>query len=231
MENTDTPIQIDIVSDVVCPWCYIGQARLKQALGQVPADKVKVSWKPFQLRPDMPLGGRDSKAFMKEKFGDAADAMIARVEEHAHQEQLPMDFSKVEKAPNTLEAHRLMWLAQQEGKDDQLAYLLFQAYFAEGKDVEGTSSLLNIGREAGLSDTALQKFEHSKEGLKEVQQEEYQYRNAGVTAVPSFIVNNKYLVQGAQPAEAFLELFERLSPQLTPAMKNGGSCNDDNCEF
>lgn len=221
-------IKIDIVSDIVCPWCYIGQSRLQKALDQVSDKNIQVSWKPFQLRPDMPIGGMDSKQLMQEKFGDKAESLIAQVEANAQQEGLPMDFSKVETAPNTIEAHRLMWFALKEGKDDKLAHLLFKAYFAEGKDVEGHASLVELGREAGVSEEALTKFAETDEGRDEVKYEERQYRMSGVSAVPSFIVNDKYLVQGAQPAEAFLELFQKVSPALTKVAE-GDACEGDDC--
>lgn len=223
------PIKVDIVSDIVCPWCYIGQSRLKKALEQLPAGTVSISWKPFQLRPDMPVGGMDSQRLMQEKFGDKASGMIAQVEENAHKEGLPMDFSKVSKAPNTIEAHRLMWFAQKEGKEDALAHILFKAYFAEGKDVEDRSSLANLGKEAGLSEEALRQFTETEEGRDEVRYEERQYRASGISAVPSFIVNDKYLLQGAQPAEAFLELFNKVSPKFTEVGKGPG-CEGDDCE-
>jgi predicted DsbA family dithiol-disulfide isomerase len=203
------PISIDIVSDVVCPWCYIGQARLRKALALLPHRAFQVAWRPFQLNPDLPAGGVDREEYLRQRFGARMPELAAQVEQAARAEGLPIDFSRQARLPNTLQAHRLLATAHAQGRGDDLAQRLFRAYFAEGGDVEGKEALAAFGREAGLDEASIARFLQSDEGLDEVRYEEYQYRRAGIAAVPSFIINQRYLVQGAQPPQPLAEAIEQ----------------------
>jgi predicted DsbA family dithiol-disulfide isomerase len=220
-------IKIDIVSDVACPWCYIGQERLRKAMEALPHIDFQVEWKPFQLQPDMPAEGADKVQFMAKKFGPKAKSMEEHVSLTARQEGLPIDFDKMTRMPNTLQAHRLMAFGKREGIEHQMAYLLFKAYFADGKLVGEKETLLGIGQEAGLSEASLDKFMNTDEGLEEVRYEEHHYRQAGINSVPSFIINDQYLVQGAQPSEVLIDAFEQVA--AIPEGK-GHACHDGHCD-
>jgi predicted DsbA family dithiol-disulfide isomerase len=210
-------IKIDIVSDIVCPWCYIGKKRLEEALEKLDAE-VEVNWKPYQLHPQLPAGGMEREAFMTMKFGNNGKDFFKEISALAKSEGLEIDTDRIEHIPNTLKAHRLMWFASQQGKESELAQLLFISYFAKGEDPESDEILLKAAEKAGLNIDETAAFLQSDEGLEEVMEDEDLYRNSGISGVPSFVINNKYLIQGAQPAKVFLDTFKQMG--LTPQKKS-----------
>ncbi len=199
-------VTIDVVSDVVCPWCYIGKARLDQAIANVASDiLVTVNWRPYQLNPDLPPEGVDHKAHLAAKLGgqeavDRAHEMLAGLGE---QDGIAFDFDAVTISPNTLDAHRLIRWALTEGGDTQseVASLLFKANFEEGRNIGDHAVLLDIAAEAGLDRAVITALLASDADKDAVSEEIDMARGMGVTGVPCFIVDSKYAVMGAQSVE------------------------------
>lgn len=202
-------IKIDIVSDLVCPWCYIGQKRLNDALAQTDYE-VEISWKPFQLHPELEKEGMEKNAFLSKKFGSKGANIFDQVKAIADSESLPMNPNNIGNIPNTVDVHRLMWLAKKEGKDLKLALSLFEAYFVNGKDFSKQETLVSIGVDCGMDKTQIENFLVSDEGKKEVLEEEKSYREAGIKGVPTFIINDQFMIQGAQSPDVFLNAFEQV---------------------
>jgi predicted DsbA family dithiol-disulfide isomerase len=199
-------VNIDVVSDVVCPWCYLGKARLDQAIANVANDiLVTVNWRPYQLNPDLPPDGVDHKAHLAAKLGgqaavDRAHEMLAGLGE---QDGIAFDFDAVKISPNTLDAHRLIRWALTEGGDTQneVAALLFKANFEQGRNIGDHTVLLDIAAEAGLDRTVIAALLASDADKDAVSEEIEMARDMGVTGVPCFIVDSKYAVMGAQSVE------------------------------
>ena len=153
---TDRGVTIDIYSDIVCPWCYVGKRRLERALAQLNGGAhARITWCPFQLNPTMPSDGMDRAAYLKAKFGslEAFGPMEEQLLIAGTDEQIPFDFEKIQRTPNTFLAHRLVWYAAQQGKQDKVVEALFRAYFLEGKNIGDPKSLTHVAAEAGLDRT------------------------------------------------------------------------------
>jgi predicted DsbA family dithiol-disulfide isomerase len=173
---------------------------------------VNVRWKPFQLNPGMPKEGMDRREYREKKFGSAArvEEMDRRMLAVGKEEGIPFALDKIRKSPNTFDAHRLTWLAGQEGVQEAVVDGLFRAFFTEGRDIGDRSVLTEIGAHAGLDRDAVAAFLDSDAGAQEVRDEEQQGREIGVDAVPTFIIGGKFLVSGAQNPEVFVEAFRSL---------------------
>ncbi len=200
---------IDIVSDAICPWCYIGKRRLERALAMVPQIVVQVGWRPFQLNPDMPLEGMDRQEYLRRKFGDRAGGnMYDAVKEAGRGEGIPFRFERIRRTPNTLLAHRLIALARREKVQDEVVEALFHGYFTEGADIGRTDTLATLVEPTGLDPDRVRAYLESDEDLAGIKAEDQFARQIGIQGVPCFIIDRKYALSGAQPPEAFLEVFE-----------------------
>jgi len=215
MSAEKTKLRVDVISDVVCPWCYLGKRHLERAIEQV-ADRfdVEVEWHPFQLNPDMPREGRDWAEYVTERFGsmDRLREGQARLIQAGKAQGIDYAFEKVSRAVNTLDAHRLIWFAKERGglgKQDEVAEALFAANFLEGRDVGDRGTLLEIAEKAGLDRAEVEEMLGSKSGEEQVQFSEMQARQLGVSGVPFFIAGGKHAVSGAQPVEVLVSLLER----------------------
>ncbi|MCF3638652.1 DsbA family oxidoreductase [Rhizobium sp. TRM95111] len=199
-------VTIDLVSDVVCPWCYLGKKRLEQALAQVSGEvRAAVTFRPYQLNPDMPLEGKNHKAWLTEKFGsrEAVDQAHQRLAALGHEAGIAFDFDAVEKSPNTLDAHRLIRWAMIEGPDVQakVASSLFKAYFEDGRDVGDRTVLLDIAEASGMDRAVVCALFSAGADIDSVKEEIGMAREMGITGVPCFILDNQYAVVGAQSVE------------------------------
>jgi predicted DsbA family dithiol-disulfide isomerase len=198
-------IQIDIYSDIVCPWCYVGKRRLERALILVGSD-VNVTWRPFQLNPTMPLDGMDRTVYLKAKFGSLE--VFGRMEEQliavGAEEGIPFTFEKIQRTPNTFAAHRLVWYAAQRGKQNEVVESLFRAYFLEGENIGVLKTLSHVIDEAGLDRTETEEFLKSEKGAVEVKAEEAVGRRLGIRGVPYFVFNGTVSISGAQPLDIFV---------------------------
>ena len=221
-------IKIDIFSDVVCPWCYVGKKRLERALAQRPGDAVEILWHPFQLNPAAPAAGLPRQEYLSRKFGgpERLRMLDARMKEVGAAEGIDFRQEKIARTPNTLEAHRLMWWAAQDGRQNALADALFRAYFTEGRDIGDRAVLAGVAGAAGLDPARAAAFLTSAEGREEVLGEERMAKDAGLNAVPFFIINNQTVVQGAEAPEIFLQAIEKSAP----GTKAGGTCGEGACQ-
>jgi predicted DsbA family dithiol-disulfide isomerase len=213
---TKPTIKIDVVSDVVCPWCYIGKRRLEKAIAEV-SDQidVEIEYLPFELNPDMPAGGRNQKEYLTKKFGSETKYLqiVNHVTEVAKQEGLQFDFKKQNISPNTRNAHRLIWFAKNHGKQIEMKEAVMKAYFEDGIDLTKTESLISIATHVGLDAEKTKMFLSSAEGIAEVTTEEMLNAQRGITGVPFYIINNQYGVSGAQPSEVFIKALLEISSE------------------
>jgi predicted DsbA family dithiol-disulfide isomerase len=223
-------IKIAVVSDVVCPWCYIGKRRLEKAVDQL-KDRFDfdIAYYPFELNPEAPVSGIDNKKHLTEKFGsEAAYAQLTgNVARVAASEGLQFNFEKQKISPNTRNAHRLLLLAREYGKQLELTEAFFKAYFSDGVDLSKNESLQAIAAGVGLPGEKVKIFLESDTGRTEVVAAEKELQSMGITGVPFYIINDKYGVSGAQPTSAFLSAFENIGKEITTAE----SCDVDqkNC--
>lgn len=200
---------IDIVSDAICPWCYIGKRRLEKALAIAPQSDLQIGWRPFQLNPDMPAEGMDRQEYLRLKFGDRAGGnMYQAVEEAGRGEDIPFAFERIKRTPNTILAHRLIRYAQREGRQDEAVETLFKAYFTEGANIGEIDTLVGLAQAMQLDPAAVRAFLESDADADTIRSEDAFARQIGIQGVPCFIIERKYAVSGAQPPEAFLEIFE-----------------------
>jgi predicted DsbA family dithiol-disulfide isomerase len=214
-------LQIDVISDVVCPWCFIGQKKLARALEvyreKNPAgDAPKVVWHPFQLNPDMPEAGVDRGDYLKRKFGGRSTEIYARVSAAGAEVGIPFAFDKVTRQPNTLAAHSLIALAGEAGLQGGLVEALFRAYFIDGRDLTANETLSAIACEAGLARDAVDACLASAQARKHVQAEDSQARRIGVEGVPYFVFNGRHAVSGAHDPEVLVDAMLK-SERETPA--------------
>ncbi|MDH5195036.1 MAG: DsbA family oxidoreductase [Nitrospira sp.] len=204
---TDQNVQIEVYSDVICPWCYVGKRRLERALQQVGETvKTRVVWRPFQLNPTMPKNGMDRRQYLEAKFGgpEAARTIYDQVAAAGAAEHIPFAFDRIARTPNTFAAHRLIWLAGHRGKQEEMVEALFLRYFVEGGDIGSIETLSLVAAQAGLDQTATETFLTGDEGVGEVKAEEAAGHRSGIRGVPYFIVNGAYALSGAQPPEQFV---------------------------
>ncbi|MBI1769244.1 MAG: DsbA family oxidoreductase [Bacteroidetes bacterium] len=211
---TKPVIKIDVVSDVVCPWCYIGKRRLEKAIDQLKNDfDFEVEYHPFELNPTMPAEGRDQKEYLSAKFGgeERYHQITDRTAKVAALEGLKFDFSKQKISPNTLNSHRLIAFAKRKGKQAEIKEALMSAYFEKGTDLSKVENLVSIAAEHGLDARETELFLNSDELIAEVKLEEQLNYQRGISGVPFYIINNKYGVSGAQPTEVFVNTFKEIA--------------------
>lgn len=209
-------ITIDVVSDVVCPWCYLGRKRLEQAIESIKDElAVSVTFRPYQLNPDMPPEGVDHKKHLAEKLGgtDAVDRAHDMLTGLGHEAGIDFDFAAVKISPNTLDAHRLLRWAMIEGTEVQgrVALALFKAYFEEGRNVGDRTVLLDIAEASGMDRAVVSALFSAGADVDSVKEEISMAREMGVTGVPCFIIDNKYAVMGAQSADVLTDAFREIA--------------------
>ena len=209
--NARTPVRIDVFSDTVCPWCWIGKRRLERTLESLPHLEAKVLWHAFQLNPGMPAEGMDRREYLAAKFGgaDNARATYGRVTAEGARESLPFDFAAITRTPNTLDSHRLVrWAANEAPGQEPMVEALFEAYFARGEDVGDRGVLARVAGAAGYDESGATALLAGDEGRAEAAHEDMQARRAGITGVPCFILDGKVAVPGAVEPGVFLRVFD-----------------------
>lgn len=209
---------IDIYSDLACPWCYIGKRRLDAALAEF-GGKVDVSFRPYQLDPGAPETATPLRAHLERRFGPRVDAMLQHVSSVASGEGITMDWMQAVSV-NTRTAHRLLRLARLEygpAVERQLAEQLFGLHFSRGGNVADHAQLTAEAVAAGMEEQRVAAYLASGEGAQELAQEFEHARRRGIAAVPTFVVNGRHVVQGAQPAEVLLDVLERVSAEESTA--------------
>jgi predicted DsbA family dithiol-disulfide isomerase len=201
-------MRIDIWSDIVCPWCYIGETRFDRALAQFDG-KVEIRRHPFQLDPEAPIPGVPALERYQKKFGDDAPDMLERVTSEASREGLTFNFDTALTA-NTIDAHRALAFARARGKEHELENSLFAAYFTEGLDISDRAVLARRGAGVGLDEAELAAYLESDAGVDELRREFAASFEAGITSVPSFVFNGEFLVPGAVDTPTFLRILEQM---------------------
>ena len=209
-------IRIDVVSDVVCPWCYVGAERLRQALAKLPDISAEVHWRPFQLDPTIPPEGLERKAYMRAKFGNddsRLKEMHDRLIESTRDAGIPFAFDKIEIAANTIDAHRLIRWAAGQGQEiqDKVVRALFKANFVEGRRIGDHAVLLEIAEESGMDGSVVSALLPTDADRDAVRAEIEQAQRMGVTGVPCFLLENKYAVMGAQPTDALADAIRQVA--------------------
>ncbi|KEJ94735.1 Predicted dithiol-disulfide isomerase, DsbA family [Pseudosulfitobacter pseudonitzschiae] len=210
-----TTIKLDIMSDPICPWCYIGKSYLDRALEQNPDHPFVIEWHPFQLNPDMPAEGMDRRAYLEAKFGGKEGAVkaYAPVVEHAQKAGLKIDFEAMKRTPNTLNAHRLIHWAGIEGRQTAAVSALFKAYFVEGRDIGDTDTLADIADGIELDAAVIRRLLDTDADQQQIIDRDAHSRKMGITSVPTFIVAGKHAVPGAQPPDLWSKVIAELNEQ------------------
>jgi predicted DsbA family dithiol-disulfide isomerase len=224
-------VLVEIYSDVVCPWCYIGKRRFEDALSRFEGrDDVTVVWRPFQLDPHAPTTPTPVADAYARKFGgpEQAGRMIERVTTTAAGDGLEFRLDIAQRA-NTFDAHRLIDYAARHGRQGAMKERLLQAYFVDGLDVADPSVLAGLAADAGLDAEDVRRFLASDERQAELREELMQGLERGVTAVPTFVFENTWAVPGAQDAETMLRVLRTVAERITPATPAAGVCDDDAC--
>jgi predicted DsbA family dithiol-disulfide isomerase len=208
-------LEIDVVSDVVCPWCYLGKRKLDAAMKQVDKFAYDVRWRPFQLDPTIPPEGMDRTEYMSRKFGPEKIAAIhARLEEAGKEEGIAFAFDKITRSPNTLDAHRLIRWVQSSGKQSEIVERLFSLYFVEGQDIGDRQVLIEVARQAGLDADLITRLLIESVDTIPVQEEMSTAARMGISGVPFFIFGGKYAVSGAQPVDALVGVIWKAGSEL-----------------
>ena len=214
MTSAPPLLSIDIVSDVVCPWCFIGKRRLEAALARREANGQPMPrWLAFQLNPDIPAGGIDRRSYLEQKFGgpERAKQIYARIKAAGEEVGIAFDFDRIVRQPNTVDAHRLLAWAQDANPvaADALVERLFRAYFIEGVNIGDIDALATLAGDAGFDAVAARAWLVSDAGRAAIAAEEQRARELGVTGVPFFVFNQRLAVSGAQPPEVLLDAMEQ----------------------
>ena len=196
--------ELSVISDAICPWCYVGKRRLEQAFALIDgAQTFKVTWRPFQLNPDMPKQGIERREYRMRKFGswERSLQLDAQLKEVGKSVGIDFRHDLMKRTPNTFDAHRLIWFADKAGAQDAMVERLFRAYFSEGHDIGDRRVLAELAGDAGLERARVEAFLASEQGTIEVAADEAVAKRAGLNGVPTFVLDGRVLFSGAQPAE------------------------------
>jgi len=212
--------EIDVISDVVCPWCYIGKRHLERALelwrARYPDEFPTVRWHPFQLNPQLPAGGVPRKQYLEDKFGgpERAKEIYARVSAAGKRAGIEFAFDAIQVQPNTIDAHRLMHFAGERGLQDAMAEVMFRRYFEQGADLTDKAILADIAAQAGMNRDEALTYLTSDADRVLIEEQDRRARSTGVQGVPFFIFNQRLALSGAQPPEAMMEAMEKAREEV-----------------
>ncbi len=202
-------MQVAIVSDTICPWCYIGKRRFERAKAGRPAE-LAVEWRPFQLNPDMPAEGVDRTRYLVAKFGseERVSEIFEAIEQAGESEGIKFVFDRIARTPNTVDSHRLIEYAGAHNAQDGVVEALFHRYFEQGEDISDHGVLTAAGVDGGLDEDELRRYLDGGDGVDEIKKESEAASRAGISGVPCFIFEGRYAVSGAQPPDVFERVFE-----------------------
>ncbi|MDA9004718.1 DsbA family oxidoreductase [Amylibacter sp.] len=212
--------KIDIISDPICPWCYIGKTRLDRALELNPTHNFIIEWHPFQLNPTMPKDGMDRREYLEAKFGGQKEAIevYSNIDKTATETGLSLNFGGIKRTPNTIDAHRLIHWAGIEGRQNSIIDRLFKAYFQEGRDISEHSVLTRIASAAGMDQDVVRSLLKSDADKDDIKARDTDARKRGIQGVPAFVVANEYIIQGAQTIDIWDNIIKEIQEVIS---KNG----------
>lgn len=204
---------IEIISDPICPWCYIGKTRFERALAERPDHPFKISWSPFQLNPNMPAEGMDRREYLERKFGgkEGAVQVYSDIVNAAKSDGLEIDIEKIKRTPNTINAHRLIHWAGVEGRQNEVVAALFVANFQEGKDISDPAVLADIAESAGMDRAVVERLLASDADIAETRAADETAREMGVRGVPTFLIDGQYVVTGARETAFWVDLIDEIN--------------------
>lgn len=212
-------MQIDIVSDTVCPWCFIGKRRIERAMALRPDVKFDVIWRPYRLDPSIPREGVDRRAYLKAKFGDSprTSAMGDAIRSEGASEGIAFAFDKIARSPNTLDSHRVIRWSANAGVQNEVVERLFQAYFIEGRDIGNSDVLSEVAGKAGMDGELVGTLLAGDADLESVEREAGLANEMGITGVPTFIFDSKFMISGAREAELLVRVIDKArTSELVP---------------
>lgn len=203
-------MKIDIISDTVCPWCFIGKRRLERALKKRPDIDADVRWHPFQLNPEMPLDGIDRQTYLNLKFGGSINAqeVYSNIINAGASEDLDFNFTAISRTPNSLLSHRLIYFCRNNSYQSIISENLFRSYFFHGLDIGEQRNLVRISEESGLNAIEVERYLRSDNDSQLIRTQDKRSRELGISGVPCFIINDEFVVSGAQEPEVFLQVFD-----------------------
>ncbi|MDA1354963.1 MAG: DsbA family oxidoreductase [Proteobacteria bacterium] len=203
-------MKVMIVSDTICPWCYVGKRRFERAFAERTDVKPDIEWRPFQLNPDMPADGLDRGAYMRAKFGtdERAEEIYATIRSAGDGENIPFAFDSISRVPNTIGSHRLISWSLPSGQQDSVVEGLFRSYFMAGQDIGDIEVLVKVAAAAGLDETEARAYLSGEEGVEQARAESLEAHRLGISGVPCFIFDGKYAVSGAQEPEVFSQVID-----------------------
>lgn len=203
-------IKIDIVSDTVCPWCYIGKKRLDKAIEDYKDQEFEINWHAFQLNPNMPIEGINRELYLSTKFGgkERADSIYEQIKQAGSSSNISFNFNEMSIMPNSFYSHMLIELSKEQNLQNEIAESLFDAFFIKGKNIGNLSELTNIAISNNIKDFNEDLFKNRKDLRNIIQTSDENSRSKGVSGVPFFIINNNYAISGAQESEVFKKIFE-----------------------
>lgn len=209
-------IRLDILSDIACPWCYVGKAYLDRALEARPDHPFAIEWHPFQLNPGLPRTGMDRRLYMEAKFGGKEGAVRAYLPllEHAAAAGVELNLDRIGRQPNTLDAHRLIHWAGLEGRQTPMVAALFRAFWRDGRDLTDPETLVDIAAGAGLDGAMIRRLLASEADAEDIRARDAHSRERGVNAVPAFIIADRHVLQGAQPTGIWTGIIDDIARQL-----------------
>jgi len=222
-------MQIDIVSDTVCPWCFIGKRRLEKALALRPDVEFDIRWRAFRLDPSIPPEGVDRKEYMRAKFGDNPNrqAMQDALRQAGEAEEIRFAFDRIARSPNTLDSHRLIRWSATAGVQNQVVERLFEAYFEEGRDIGNPDVLVEIAAEAGMDSATVADLLENGADRTLIENEDALAHRLGISGVPTFIFENKYAISGAYDPEQLVKVIDTVSEELEKAAAEETSEEDE----
>jgi predicted DsbA family dithiol-disulfide isomerase len=222
-------MQIDIVSDTVCPWCFIGKRRLERALALRPDMEFDIRWRAYRLDPTIPPEGVDRKQYMQAKFGNNPNrqAMQDALKQAGDGEGIAFAFDKIARSPNTIDSHRLIRWSASAGVQNEVVERLFEAYFEEGRDIGNADVLTEIASEAGMDSATVADLLEQGADREIIENEDAMAHRLGITGVPTFIFQNKYLVSGAVDPEALLEIIDKVTALAAEAGESDEGKEED----
>ena len=209
-------VKLDIISDPICPWCFIGKTLLDRALEAEPEHPFEIEWHPFQLNPDMPMEGMDRREYLERKFGgkEAAVKVYAQIDQHARDVGLELDLGGIKRTPNTLNAHRLIHWAGIEQRQSMIVSAMFRAYFKEDRDISDVEVLADLADTCGMDASLVQRLLATDEDLEGIREKDAGFRKMGVNSVPTFIIAGQHAVPGAQSPEMWRKVIADIKAQL-----------------